>query len=90
MRTGDHRRSRRDRTRFPPLRPDRPLDRGNGGQDPSQGILEATEQVARLLKASGHRFALAGSVASYASYAHGVPRRTWPSTATRTRAPSTA
>ncbi|WP_431683212.1 nucleotidyltransferase family protein [Kitasatospora sp. KL5] len=46
---------------------------GNGARDPSQGILEATKQVARLLKASGHRFALAGSVAAYA---HGVPRRT--------------
>ncbi|MEV7178954.1 nucleotidyltransferase family protein [Kitasatospora sp. NPDC093679] len=50
-----------------------PAAGGDGGQDPSQGILEATKQVARLLKASGHRFALAGSVASYA---HGVPRRT--------------
>lgn len=41
--------------------------------DPWQGILEATKQVAGLLKASGHRFALAGSVAAYA---HGVARRT--------------
>ncbi|WP_399225699.1 hypothetical protein [Streptomyces sp. TRM49041] len=38
--------------------------------DRTQAILEATKQVAGLLKAGGHRFALAGSVAAYA---HGVP-----------------
>ncbi|AOT57414.1 MULTISPECIES: nucleotidyltransferase family protein [Streptomyces] len=43
----------------PPLPPDR-----------TQAILEATKQVAGILKAGGHRFALAGSVAAYA---HGVP-----------------
>ncbi|WP_374112401.1 hypothetical protein [Streptomyces sp. CC210A] len=43
----------------PPLPPDR-----------TQAILEATKQVAGLLKSGGHRFALAGSVAAYA---HGVP-----------------
>ncbi|MCP9960049.1 nucleotidyltransferase family protein [Streptomyces sudanensis] len=43
----------------PPLPPDR-----------TQAILEATKQVAAILKAGGHRFALAGSVAAYA---HGVP-----------------
>lgn len=42
----------------PPLPPDR-----------TQAILEATKQVAGILKAGGHRFALAGSVAAYA---HGV------------------
>ncbi|MET9800984.1 nucleotidyltransferase family protein [Streptomyces sp. NPDC006368] len=35
-----------------------------------QAILEATKQVAGLLKSAGHPFALAGSVAAYA---HGVP-----------------
>ncbi|MEU9206507.1 hypothetical protein AB0D27_00745 [Streptomyces sp. NPDC048415] len=34
--------------------------------DRSQAILEATKQVAALLKAKGHTFALAGSVAVYA------------------------
>ncbi|MDT9683989.1 nucleotidyltransferase family protein [Streptomyces sp. TRM76323] len=38
--------------------------------DRTQAILEATKQVAGILKAGGHRFALAGSVAAYA---HGVP-----------------
>ncbi|MDN3296079.1 nucleotidyltransferase family protein [Streptomyces ficellus] len=38
--------------------------------DRTQSILEATKQVAGLLKAAGHPFALAGSVAAYA---HGVP-----------------
>jgi hypothetical protein len=42
------------------------------GSDPSQEILEATKQVAHLLKADERSFALAGSVAAYA---HGVPRR---------------
>nr|WP_217623536.1 nucleotidyltransferase family protein [Streptomyces sp. TRM64462] len=37
--------------------------------DRTQAILEATKQVAALLKGGGHRFALAGSVAAYA---HGV------------------
>ncbi|WP_420802461.1 hypothetical protein [Streptomyces taklimakanensis] len=36
----------------------------------TQAILEATKQVASLLKAAGHPFALAGSVAMYA---HGGP-----------------
>ncbi|KUH38843.1 nucleotidyltransferase family protein [Streptomyces changanensis] len=40
--------------------------------DRTQSILEATKQVAGLLKAGGHRFALAGSVAAYG---HGVPAR---------------
>jgi hypothetical protein len=40
--------------------------------DPSQAILEATKQVAGVLKAGGFRFALVGSVAAYA---HGVARR---------------
>lgn len=39
-------------------------------RDRMQAILEATKQVASLLKAAGHPFALAGSVAAYA---HGVP-----------------
>ncbi|HEX5569472.1 MAG TPA: hypothetical protein VFY14_21550 [Streptomyces sp.] len=38
--------------------------------DRTQAILEATKQVAALLKAEGHPFALAGSVAVYA---HGGP-----------------
>ncbi|PRH75805.1 hypothetical protein C6N75_29010 [Streptomyces solincola] len=38
--------------------------------DRTQAILEATKHVAGLLKAGGHPFALAGSVAAYA---HGVP-----------------
>ncbi|MFG3496587.1 hypothetical protein [Streptomyces sp. NPDC047928] len=38
--------------------------------DRTQSILEATKQVAALLKNAGHPFALAGSVAAYA---HGVP-----------------
>jgi hypothetical protein len=42
------------------------------GVDPSQEILEATKQVAAVLKAGDCRFALAGGVAAYA---HGVPRR---------------
>ncbi|GAA2999398.1 nucleotidyltransferase family protein [Kitasatospora albolonga] len=40
--------------------------------DRQQGVLEATKQVAQLLKSEGHPFALAGSVAAYA---HGVSRR---------------
>ncbi|MFJ8649424.1 nucleotidyltransferase family protein [Streptomyces sp. NPDC093546] len=57
-----------------------PLDAAMGGggaagdawlpRDRMQAILEATKQVAGLLKAAGLRFALAGSVAAYA---HGVP-----------------
>ncbi|MFC8920946.1 nucleotidyltransferase family protein [Streptomyces sp. NPDC047821] len=39
--------------------------------DRTQAILEATKQVAALLKGKGHPFALAGSVAAYA---HGVPQ----------------
>ncbi|MCZ7461807.1 nucleotidyltransferase family protein [Streptomyces sp. WMMC940] len=39
-------------------------------QDHTQAILETTKHVAALLKASGHPFALAGSVAAHA---HGVP-----------------
>ncbi|MFV0131283.1 nucleotidyltransferase family protein [Streptomyces sp. HMX112] len=39
--------------------------------DRTQAILEATKQVAALLKSAGHPFALAGSVAAYA---HGVPK----------------
>nr|WP_078888028.1 nucleotidyltransferase family protein [Streptomyces sp. NRRL S-118] len=39
-------------------------------RDRMQAILEATKQVAGLLKSAGHPFALAGSVAAYA---HGVP-----------------
>jgi len=42
------------------------------GVDRSQEILEATKQVAAVLKANDCRFALAGGVAAYA---HGVPRR---------------
>ncbi|NBM18242.1 hypothetical protein GUY61_22070 [Streptomyces sp. GC420] len=38
--------------------------------DRTQSILEATKRVGALLKAAGHPFALAGSVAAYA---HGVP-----------------
>ncbi|MFE7951236.1 nucleotidyltransferase family protein [Streptomyces sp. NPDC057426] len=38
--------------------------------DHTQAILEATKRVGSLLKASGHPFALVGSVAVYA---HGVP-----------------
>lgn len=47
---------------------------GPGGSHPpdrTQAILEATKQVAALLKSAGHPFALAGSVAAYA---HGVPQ----------------
>ncbi|PBC70448.1 putative nucleotidyltransferase-like protein [Streptomyces sp. TLI_235] len=74
-RTVDHGRSLRDRPGISRSAPTAPSTgaAGNGDQDPSQGILEATKQVARLLRASGRRFALAGSVAAYA---HGVPRRT--------------
>ena len=42
---------------------DFPLDR-------TQAILDAAKQVGSLLKAAGHRFALAGGVAAYA---HGAP-----------------
>lgn len=38
--------------------------------DRTQAILDAAKQVGSLLKAAGHRFALAGGVAAYA---HGVP-----------------
>jgi hypothetical protein len=38
--------------------------------DRTQAILEAAKQVGSLLKAGGHRFALAGGVAAYA---HGAP-----------------
>ncbi|MFF3325611.1 nucleotidyltransferase family protein [Streptomyces sp. NPDC002889] len=41
-------------------------------RDHTQSILETTKQVAALLKASEHRFALTGSVAAYA---HGVQVR---------------
>ncbi|GGU39513.1 nucleotidyltransferase family protein [Streptomyces lavendofoliae] len=44
---------------------------GSHPPDRTQAILEATKQVAALLKAAGHPFALAGSVAAYA---HGVPK----------------
>ncbi|GAA2493533.1 hypothetical protein [Streptomyces gobitricini] len=47
---------------------------GPGGGHPpdrTQAILEATKQVAALLKSAGHPFALVGSVAAYA---HGVPQ----------------
>ncbi|WP_244376041.1 nucleotidyltransferase family protein [Streptomyces ficellus] len=53
-------------------------DAGTGGNpgsshppDRTQAILEATKQVAALLKSAGLPFALAGSVAAYA---HGVPQ----------------
>lgn len=39
-------------------------------EDRTQPILDAAKQVGSLLKAAGHRFALAGGVATYA---HGVP-----------------
>jgi len=39
-------------------------------EDRTQPILDAAKQVGSLLKAAGHRFALAGGVAAYA---HGVP-----------------
>ncbi|MEU0721249.1 nucleotidyltransferase family protein [Streptomyces lavendulocolor] len=44
---------------------------GTHPPDRTQAILEATKQVAALLKSAGHPFALAGSVAAYA---HGVPQ----------------
>ncbi|MGI5400871.1 nucleotidyltransferase family protein [Streptomyces sp. CA-135486] len=47
-------------------------DREDLPTDHTEAILEATKQVASLLKASGYPFALAGSVAAYA---HGVPTR---------------
>lgn len=49
----------------PPSGPARALP-----EDHTQAILETTKHVAALLKASGHPFALAGSVAAHA---HGVP-----------------
>ncbi|MBS2961988.1 hypothetical protein KGA66_02940 [Actinocrinis puniceicyclus] len=49
--------------------------------DRTQAILDAAKQVGSLLKAAGHRFALAGGVAAYA---HGVPM------STRVLVPSTA
>ncbi|WP_246144849.1 nucleotidyltransferase family protein [Actinacidiphila oryziradicis] len=44
----------------------RDLNRGALPPDRTQAILEATKQLAALLKAGGHPFALAGSVAAYA------------------------
>ncbi|MEU6061902.1 nucleotidyltransferase family protein [Streptomyces sp. NPDC047097] len=46
------------------------VERAAHPPDRTQAILEATKHVAGLLKAAGHPFALAGSVAAYA---HGVP-----------------
>ncbi|MCW2874151.1 MAG: hypothetical protein JWL99_5471 [Streptomyces oryziradicis] len=46
----------------------RQRDRNRGALPPdrTQATLEATKQVAALLRAGGHPFALAGSVAAYA------------------------
>lgn len=48
--------------------------RGGSGLPPdrTEAILEAAKQIGSLLKAGGHRFALAGGVTAYA---HGLPLR---------------
>ncbi|BFV60217.1 nucleotidyltransferase family protein [Kitasatospora sp. CMC57] len=60
----------REPRRLPPA-PGEPAA-GQDATDPGQDVLEATKQVAHLLKAQDRSFALAGGVAAYA---HGVPRR---------------